>query len=111
MPPTPAVTGISPSSSMVLAGWLRYLMGLNDDGESFERSDDPMLEEVTPYVAGLKLEPGQDVEAAVAPILHNKVIFNVDLYEAGLAGAVIGYLKELTAGPGAIRATLKKYVH
>ena len=96
---------------LVLAGWLRYLMGLNDDGEPFERSDDPMLGEVTPYVAGLKLVPDQDVESAVAPLLHNKVIFNVDLYEAGLADAVIGYLKELTAGPGAIRATLKKYVH
>lgn len=96
---------------LVLAGWLRYLMGLNDKGEPFERSDDPMLEEVTPYVAGLKLAPDQDVEAAVAPILHNKVIFNVDLYEAGLAPAVVGYLKELTAGPGAVRATLKKYVH
>lgn len=96
---------------LVLAGWLRYLMALDDAGEPFERSDDPMLEEVTPYVAGLKLEPDQDVEAAVAPILHNKVIFNVDLYEAGLAGAVCDYLKELTAGPGAVRATLKKYVH
>ena len=95
---------------LVLAGWLRYLMGLNDAGEPFERSDDPMLEEVTPYVAGLKLTPDQDVETAVAPLLHNKVIFNVDLYEAGLAGAVCDYLKELTAGPGAIRATLKKYV-
>ncbi len=96
---------------LVLAGWLRYLMALDDEGKPFERSDDPMLAEVTPYVAGLKLEPGQDVEAAVAPILHDKVIFNVDLYEAGLAEAVVSYLKELTAGPGAIRATLKKYVH
>ncbi len=96
---------------LVLAGWLRYLMGLDDEGKPFERSDDPMLGEVTPYVAGLKLTADQDVEAAVAPILHDKVIFGVDLYEAGLAGAVIGYLKELTAGPGAIRATLKKYTH
>ena len=96
---------------LVLAGWLRYLMGLNDEGKPFERSDDPMLAEVTPYVAGLKLEPGQDVESAVGPLLHNTTVFNVDLYEAGLAGAVCDYLRELTAGPGAIRATLKKYVH
>lgn len=39
-----------------------------------------------------------------------KNIFGVDLYEAGLADLVISYLKELTAGTGAVRATLKKYV-
>ena len=39
-----------------------------------------------------------------------KQIFGVDLYEAGLADMVVGYLKELTAGKGAVRATLKKYV-
>ncbi len=96
---------------LVQAGWLRYLMGLDDEGKPFELSDDPMMDTVRPYVAGLKLGAEQDLEAAVSPILHNDVIFGVDLYEAGLAPAVLGYLKELTAGPGAIRATLKKAVH
>ena len=32
------------------------------------------------------------------------------LYECGLAEKVIGYFKELIAGPGAVRATLKKYI-
>ena len=96
---------------LVQAGWLRYLMGLDDNGKPFEPSSDPMMDTVKPYVAGLKLEPGQDVEAAVAPVLRMESIFGLDLYEAGLADAVIGYLRELTAGPGAVRATLKKYVH
>ncbi len=95
---------------LVFAGWLRYLMGIDDEGNAFELSPDPLKDTVCPYVAGLKLEEGQDVEGAVSPLLKKKEIFGVDLYEAGLADAVCGYLKEMTAGTGAVRATLKKYV-
>ena len=61
-----------------------------------------------PYVSALALKEGRDVEAAVAPVLRMKQI--LDLYEAGLAELVIQYLKEMTSGVGAVRATLKKYV-
>ena len=43
-------------------------------------------------------------------ILTNKVLFGVDLKEVGLAEKIEGYLSELLAGPGAVRATLKKYL-
>ncbi len=95
---------------LVFAGWLRYLMAVDDEGKKFELSPDPLLDTICPYVAGLELKEDQDVESAVAPVLRMKQIFGVDLYEAGLAKTVCGYLKELTAGTGAVRATLKKYV-
>lgn len=95
---------------LVFAGWLRYMMAIDDNGEKFELSPDPLADTICPYVADLKLEEGQDVEAAVSEVLKMKNIFGVDLYEAGMADLVIGYLKELTAGVGAVRATLKKYV-
>ena len=95
---------------LVFAGWLRYLMAVDDEGNKFKLSPDPLLDTVCPYVAGLELKEGQDVEKAVAPILSMKQIFGVDLYEAGLAEKVCGYLKELTAGTGAVRTTLKQYV-
>lgn len=95
---------------LVFAGWLRYLMAVDDQGNSFELSPDPLLETVCPYVAGLKLAPGQNVEEHVREVLKMKQIFGVDLYEAGLAEKVCGYLQELTAGVGAVRAALKKYV-
>ena len=41
-----------------------------------------------------------DVEPFVAELLKKEQIFGVDLYEAGLAGKVCGYLKELTKGKG-----------
>ncbi len=59
---------------------------------------------------GLALQPDQDVEAHVEEVLKMKQIFGVDLYEAGLAEKVCGYLQELTAGAGAVRSTLQKYV-
>ncbi len=48
--------------------------------------------------------------AKLEALLRNKSIFGVDLVEAGLADKVCSYFEELTAGPGAIRATLHKYV-
>lgn len=95
---------------LVLAGWLRYLMAIDDAGNTYELSPDPLLDTVCPYVAGLRLEQEQEVETAVAPLLKMKQIFGVDLYEVGVANKVCNYLKELTKGVGAVRDTLKKYV-
>ncbi len=95
---------------LVFTGWLRYLMAVDDEGNAFELSPDPLLDTVCPYVAGIKLGEAADVEAAVKPILENEKIFGVNLYEIGMAEEVIGYFKEMIAGPGAVRATLKKYV-
>lgn len=94
---------------LVFAGWLRYLMGINDQGERFELSSDPMLDAVCPYVADIKLGD-TDIHDAVAPILSNAKIFAVDLYQVGLGKLVESYFVEMLAGKGAIEATLKKYV-
>lgn len=94
---------------LVIAGWLRYLMGVDDEGNAFEVSPDPMLDILRPYISKLRLGEDQDVESIVAPILRAETIFGVDLYEAGLAGKICGYLVQMTQGPGAVRATLKKY--
>lgn len=94
---------------MVFAGWLRYLMGVDDNGEAFELSPDPLLDTVCPVVAGIRLGD-TDVEEIIRPLLTNKAIFGVDLYEAGLAKLTVKYFTELIAGPGAVRETLKKYV-
>ncbi|MDO5423530.1 MAG: mannitol dehydrogenase family protein [Eubacteriales bacterium] len=94
---------------LVFAGWLRYLMGLNDAGEAFELSPDPLLDTVCPYVAGFKLGEEADVETALRPVLENAKIFGVNLYEVGMAELVCQYFREMIAGTGAVRETLKKY--
>ena len=93
---------------LVFAGWLRYLMAVDDNGNKFELSPDPLLETVCPYVANIRFGE-TDVELKIKPVLENAKIFGVNLYEAGLAGLVCQYFTELIAGKGAIRETLKKY--
>lgn len=95
---------------LVLAGWLRYLIGVGDAGKPFACSPDPLLEAMQAHLAGMTLGGEIDAEK-LRPILSDASVFAVDLYECGLAGKVIDYFKELMAGPGAVRATLKKYVN
>lgn len=94
---------------LVFAGWLRYLCGIDDKGEAFTLSADPMLDTVCPYVADLKFGDTQ-VHEKVAPILSNEKIFGVNLYEAGLGELTEQYFVEMLAGKGAVEATLAKYV-
>ena len=95
---------------LVFAGWIRYLMGVDDSGKKMELSPDPMLETLCPYAEKLELGSNQDVEKIIGDILKMKQIFGVDLYKAGLAEKVCTYLKEMLAGAGAVRNTLKEYL-
>ena len=95
---------------LVHAGWLRYLMGVDDRGEVFEQSPDPLLETAKAYVKDMKLGEKPDTKK-LEGLLRNASIFGVDLVEAGLADKVCDYFVELTAGPGAVRATVHKYVN
>lgn len=95
---------------LVFAGWFRYLMGVNDSGEVFELSSDPMLETICPAISVLKLGDVENAEEVLRPFMENPVLFGVNLYEAGLAEQVLAYFKELAAGKGAVEATLAKYV-
>ena len=94
---------------LVFAGWLRYLMAVDDNGNTFELSPDPLLDTVCPYVADITLGGDFDAEAKLKPILENAGIFGVNLYDVNMADLVCGYFKEMTAGTGAVRSTLEKY--
>ena len=94
---------------LVHAGWLRYLMAVDDNGNAFEPSPDPLLETAQAYVKDMKLGEKPDC-TKLEGLLRNKTIFGVDLVEVGLADRVCAYFTELTAGVGAVRATLHKYV-
>ena len=96
---------------LVYAGWIRYIMAIDDKGEKFELSSDPMLPEVCPLVADIKLGDGKEALAKIEPILKNSKIWGVDLYKVGLADKVANYFLELIAAPGAVAKTLEKYVN
>ena len=94
---------------LVHAGWLRYLMGVDDRGELFEQSPDPLLETAKAYVKDMKLGEKPDTKK-LEGLLRNASIFGVDLVDAGLADKIYDYFTELTEGVGAVRKTLHKYV-
>lgn len=95
---------------LVLAGWCRYLMAVDDMGNSFELSPDPMLNEVVAFVKDIKLGESRDFHNELKPILSNPKIFAVDLYEAGLGERVEEYFSLLVRSKGAVRQTLRALV-
>lgn len=94
---------------VAIAGWLRYLMGVDDEGKEFELSPDPMLAQMQAAVAGIELGKPDSVGDRLKPVLSNANIFGSDLYEAGIGEKIEQIFTEEIAGPGAVRATLKKY--
>lgn len=94
---------------LALAGWLRYLLGVTDDGEEFNISSDPLLDQLKNKLKGIELGKFEKTEG-LKNLLHDTSIFGVDLYQAGLAEKIIGYFEELCSQKGAVRATLKKYL-
>ena len=95
---------------LVQAGWLRYMMGIDDNGNTFELSPDPLHNTIRPILEKVTLGGTQDAADIIAPILHDGSIFGLDLYEAGLAGKVCSYFNRLITGPGAVRRTLHEAV-
>ena len=95
---------------LTLAGYARYLKGLKDDLTPFQPSPDPLLEELQAIVAPLEIGKADQDWSPLKSLYSRKDIFGLDLYEAGLGEQIEGMVRELYAGPGAVRAPLHKYV-
>lgn len=95
---------------MVQAGWCRYLLGVDDEGNAFTVSPDPMYEELAKKLQGVKVGEACNVHQVLQPILSDARIFGVDLYKAGLGEYVESIFAELIAGKGAVRAALQRHL-
>ena len=95
---------------LVFAGWLRYLMAVDDQGKPFTPSSDPLLQAATAYVADYRLDASPKDLSRLDPLLSNEKVFGVDLKEVHMDELVKEYFAELSAGVGAVTATLEKYV-
>ena len=97
---------------LVIAGWLRYLLAVDDRGDAFTCSPDPMLEDLQAQLSKVSVgcSDASLVHDAVAPILSNTEVFDCDLYELGLGEKGEAMLLEELAGPNAVRSTIKKYL-
>lgn len=95
---------------LTIAGWCRYLLGIDDNGGVMALSPDPMLDVLKSYVAGIKFGDAESAGDSLKPILSNKNLFGVNLYDIGLGEKIEGYFREMLTGIGAVRATLQKYL-
>ena len=92
--------------ALVEAGWLRYLMGVDDNGSEMAISPDPRLDEMKSRLAGVSFGHNENAEKALTPILEDESIFGVSLVKAGLADSVIEHFRRMNAAPGAVRAEI-----
>ena len=96
---------------LAIAGWLRYLIGVNDKGQPMPLSSDPLLAELQAHLQGVELGKPESADGKLQPILSNALIFGSDLTACPLGARIEAYLKEELAGPGAVRAALQKYLN
>lgn len=95
---------------LVLAGWCRYLMAVDDEGKPFTLSSDPIAPALSEKLSAVSLGEKGPFHELLQPILSDTRIFAVDLYKAGLGETVEKDFAELVAGPGAVRAALQRHL-
>ena len=91
---------------LTIAAWLRYLLAIDDKGQAFEPSPDPLMDYLKEQLQGIQLGENANLQAQIKPILANQKLFGVDLVEAGLAELIEADLAEMLQGPGAVAQTL-----
>ena len=96
---------------LVIAGWMRYLMGVDDNGDEMTLSSDPLLEELRENLKGIEyLNLGSYKKGSLNKILSNESIFGVDLVAIGLSEAIEEYFLDMIREGGGVRKTLERVV-
>lgn len=95
---------------IAIAGWFRYLLAIDEEGNPFELAPDPMVPELREAMGGIVFGEPSSLKDQLKGILSNENIFAVDLYKAGIGEKIEEIFREEIAGPGAVRRTVKKYL-
>lgn len=94
---------------LVIAGWMRYLMGVDDSGAMMTLSSDPLLEELKANLNSIKyLDSSSYEKGKLNKILSNKNIFGVDLVQIGMADLIEKYFLGMMKEVGGVRKTLER---
>lgn len=93
-----------------IAGWLRYMLAVDDEGRDYELAPDPMNEELQEQLGDIVIGKPETLKDQLKPILSNERLFFTDLYKAGVGEKIEEMFREMIAGKGALKATLHKYM-
>lgn len=95
---------------LAIAGWLRCLLGVDDNGEPIEISADPLKDELCSKLAGIELGKPESYTGQLKDILSNETIFGSNLCVLGMDKLIEEIFVKEISGKGAVRATLKEYL-
>ena len=93
-----------------IAGWLRFMLAVDDEGKGYELAPDPMNEELSEQLKDIVVGEPDTFKDQLKPILSNERLFFTDLYKAGVGEKVENMFREMIVGKGAVKATIHKYV-
>lgn len=94
-----------------IAGWLRYMLAVDDAGQKYELAPDPMNEELQEQLKDIIVGQPETLTDQLRPILSNERLFFTDLYKDGVGEKIENMFRKMIAGPGAVKATIHKYVN
>ena len=94
-----------------IAGWLRYMLGVDDMGNTYELAPDPMVPEIQAALSSVVFGNPASLTDQLHPILSNEKVFFIDLYKAGLGEKIEGMFREMIAGKGSTKATIHNYMN
>ena len=94
-----------------IAGWLRYMLGVDDMGNTYELAPDPLVPEIQAALSSVVFGNPESLTDQLHPILSNEKVFFIDLYKAGLGEKIEGMFREMIAGKGSTKATIHKYMN
>ena len=70
-----------------------------------------MNEEIGEQLGDIVVGKPETLKDQLKPILFNERLFFTDLYKDGVGEKIEEMFREMIAGPGAVKATIHKYVH
>ena len=92
-----------------IAGWLRYMLAVDDEGRDYELAPDPMNEELQEQLGDIVVGKPETLKDQLKPVLSNESLFFTDLYKAGVGEKVDEMFREMIAGKGEVKSTLHNY--
>ncbi len=92
---------------LAIAAWLRYLLGVGDNGKAMEVSADPLKDELQAQLKEIVWNDPASYCGQILPILANASIFGLDLTKTSLAARIEAHFTKMLEGDGAVRRELR----